>query len=58
MTAALVTLRKRKIPVCYCPSCVAYFPERAKELAQAKRMLHGNVTLRFRATKPKQHEAP
>jgi hypothetical protein len=57
VTSAFGTLRKRMMFLCCCPSCIAAFPERQKQLQRAKRMLHQDETLRPRKAKAAKEEA-
>jgi hypothetical protein len=51
MNATLAMMRKRRIPLCCCPSCVAHFPDRLRELRADKAMLKRIPELRLRPTK-------
>jgi hypothetical protein len=39
MNPTLAMMRKRRIPLCCCPSCLAHFPKRAKDFKADKAML-------------------
>jgi hypothetical protein len=54
MNATLAMMRKRRFPLCCCPSCLARCPERIRELREAKRMLRDTPDLRPTRGKPKE----
>lgn len=57
MNPTLAMMRKRRIPLCCCPSCLAYFPQRAVELKADKAMLKKIPELRLREPKGQKEEA-
>lgn len=57
MNPTLATMRKRRIPLCCCPSCLAHFPERARDFNADKAMLKKIPELRLREPKGQKEDA-
>lgn len=53
----LAMMRRRRIPLCCCPSCLAHFPDRAREFKADKAMLRKIPELRLRPPKGQKEEA-